>query len=82
MMFERNQFTFYKSFFTTIEELKTNKEKLQAYRLICAYALYGNEPDLQRFSGLCDPFWTEPAAGPKPVKKAVLLKQFVKASTS
>lgn len=48
MMFERNQFTFYKSFFTTIEELKTNKEKLQAYRLICAYAIYGNEPDLSQ----------------------------------
>lgn len=46
MMFERNQFTFYKSFFTTIEGLKTNKEKLQAYRLICTYALYGDEPDL------------------------------------
>ena len=47
MAFERNQFTFYKSFLTTIEGLKTNKEKLQAYRLICTYAIYGSEPDLE-----------------------------------
>ena len=46
MIFERNQFTFYKSYFTTIEEFKTNTEKLQAYRLLCAYALFGSEPDL------------------------------------
>ena len=43
---ERKQFTFYRSFFENIEALPTKKEKLQAYTLICDYALNGNEPDL------------------------------------
>ena len=43
---ERKQFTFYRSFWETIENLKTNKEKLQAYQLICGYALEKKEPDL------------------------------------
>lgn len=43
---ERKQFTFYQSFFENIEALQTNKEKLQAYQLICDYALHGIEPDL------------------------------------
>ena len=42
----RNQFTFYKSFLETIENLQTNKEKLQAYQILCDYALTQNEPDL------------------------------------
>jgi hypothetical protein len=36
---ERKQFTFYRSFWESIEKLPTNKEKLQAYQLICDYAL-------------------------------------------
>jgi len=42
----RKQFTFYSSFWETIENLPTNKEKLQAYQMICAYALTGQKPDL------------------------------------
>lgn len=44
---ERKQFTFYKSFYESIEKLPTNKEKLQAYQLICDYALTQKEPDLE-----------------------------------
>ena len=36
----RNQFTFYRSFYETIEKLPTNSAKLQAYRTLCQYALY------------------------------------------
>ncbi len=43
----RSQFTFYNSFWESIETLRTNKEKLQAYQLICRYALYGGEPELE-----------------------------------
>ena len=43
---ERNQFTFYSSFHKSIENLRSNKEKLQAYQLICNYALSGKEPDV------------------------------------
>ena len=41
----RKQFTFYRSFWEAIGKLTTNKEKLQAYEAICAYALNGTEPD-------------------------------------
>lgn len=43
----RNQFTFYRSFWESIEKLQTNKEKLQAYQLLCGYALEKKEPDLK-----------------------------------
>ena len=43
---ERKQFTFYKSFLDCIENLETNKEKLQAFLLISRYAIYGTPPDL------------------------------------
>lgn len=43
---QRNQFTFYRSFWETIENLQTNKEKLQAYQILCAYALNREEPQL------------------------------------
>ena len=43
----RKQFTFYGSFYESIEKLGTNKEKLQAYQLICGYALSGIEPELE-----------------------------------
>lgn len=42
----RNQFTFYRSFWENIEKLQTNKEKLQAYQLLCSYAFEKYEPDL------------------------------------
>ncbi len=43
---QRKQFTFYRSFFENIEALPTKKEKLQAFMLICDYALNGSEPNL------------------------------------
>ena len=47
---ERKQFTFYRSFFESIESMRTKKDKLDAYRMLCDYALNGNEPDLQNVS--------------------------------
>ena len=44
---ERKQFTFYRSFWESIEKLPTNKEKLQAYQLICGFGLCGIEPELE-----------------------------------
>ena len=43
---ERKQFTFYRSFWEAIENLQTNKEKLQAYQMLCDYALNQNLPQL------------------------------------
>lgn len=42
----RDRFTFYESFFNTIDHLQTNKEKLQAYESLCRYAFRGIEPDV------------------------------------
>lgn len=41
---KRKQFTFYRSFRDSIEQLPTNKEKLQAYQMLCNYALDREEP--------------------------------------
>ena len=49
---ERKQFTFYRSFFEAIEKMKTKKEKADAYRIICDYALNGKEPDAGSMSPL------------------------------
>ena len=43
---KRKQFTFYRSYWEAIENLQTNKEKLQAYQILCSYALEQKEPDL------------------------------------
>lgn len=43
---QRKQFTFYRSFWEAIEKLPTNKEKLQAFQMLCDYALNQNEPEL------------------------------------
>ena len=42
---KRNQFTFYRSFFDSIQRLKTKNEKLQAYEMLCRFALDGEMPD-------------------------------------
>ncbi len=42
----RKQFTFYRSFWEAIDNLPTNKEKLQAFQILCDYALNENEPQL------------------------------------
>ena len=44
---ERNQFTFYRSFYESIESLRTDKEKLQAYQAICQYAIYEKLPEAE-----------------------------------
>lgn len=49
---ERKQFTFYRSFYEAIEKIPTKKEKADAYRLLCDYALNGTEPDLSGASPL------------------------------
>ena len=41
---QRKQFTFYRSFYESIQNLKTNREKLQAYEILCKYALDGDLP--------------------------------------
>ena len=43
----RNQFTFYRSYHEAIQNMRTNKEKLQAYEVLCDYALFQIEPDLK-----------------------------------
>ena len=44
---QRKQFTFYRSFWESIENLPTNKEKLQAFEILCGYALDKIQPDLK-----------------------------------
>ena len=41
----RKQFTFYRSFYESIQKLPTKKEQLQAYTCLCEYALNGKLPD-------------------------------------
>ena len=43
---ERSQFTFYESFFKAISRIKKDSDRGKAYDAICAYALYGIEPDM------------------------------------
>lgn len=42
----RTQFTFYESFFKAIRRIKKKQDRADAYDMICAYALYQEEPDL------------------------------------
>lgn len=43
---ERTQFTFYESFFKAISRIKKDADRCKAYDALCAYALYGAEPDM------------------------------------
>nr|DAF68088.1 MAG TPA: hypothetical protein [Caudoviricetes sp.] len=45
-MAQRKQFTFYESFFKAIARIKKKQDRADAYDMICAYALYQTEPDL------------------------------------
>lgn len=47
---ERTQFTFYDSFFKAIRRIKKKADRADAYDAICAYALHGEEPDLEAMS--------------------------------
>lgn len=42
----RSQFTFYESFFKAISRIRQPADRASAYDVICAYALYGTEPDM------------------------------------
>lgn len=42
----RTQFTFYESFFKAVSRIKKKADRAVAYDILCAYALYGTEPDL------------------------------------
>ena len=46
----RGQFTFYLSFHQALSRIRWKKERCDAYDAICAYALYGAEPDFTRLS--------------------------------
>lgn len=43
---QRTQFTFYESFFKAITRIKKKQDRADAYDMICSYALYQIEPDL------------------------------------
>lgn len=47
---ERTQFTFYESFSRAIGRIKKKADRADAYDAICAYALYGTEPDIDKLS--------------------------------
>lgn len=45
---ERKQFTFYFSFYQAVSRIKNKAARCDAYDAICAYALTGNPPDLNK----------------------------------
>ena len=44
---KRKQFTFYLSFHETIRNFKTKNEQLQAYKVLCDYALLEKAPKME-----------------------------------
>lgn len=46
----RTQFTFYESFYKAISRIKKKADRADAYDIICAYALFQEEPDLDSVS--------------------------------
>ena len=42
----RSQFTFYESFYKAVSRIKKKADKADAFDVLCTYALYGAEPDL------------------------------------
>ena len=47
-MEERKQFTFYLSIFKALRKIKKKPDRADAYDAICAYALFGEDPDLDQ----------------------------------
>ena len=45
---ERSQFTFYESFFRAVSRIRKAADRAAAYDAICAYALYGTDPDMDK----------------------------------
>ena len=46
----RTQFTFYESFYKAISRIKKKADRADAYDIICSYALFQEEPDLDSVS--------------------------------
>ena len=46
----RTQFTFYVSFHEALSRIRKKADRCDAYEAICAYALYGEEPDAEKLS--------------------------------
>lgn len=46
----RTQFTFYESFYKAISRIKKKADRADAYDIICSYALFQEEPDLDSAS--------------------------------
>lgn len=46
----RTQFTFYESFYKAISRIKKKPDRADAYDIICSYALFQEEPDLDSVS--------------------------------
>lgn len=44
----RNQFTFYDSFYRAVKRIRKPADRAMAYDAICAYALTGEEPDIEK----------------------------------
>lgn len=44
---ERNQFTFYRSFFAALQKIRKKSARADAYDAICRYALNGEAPNLE-----------------------------------
>ncbi len=49
-MENRSQFTFYESFYNALRRIKKKADRAEAYDAICAYALFGTEPDMDALS--------------------------------
>ena len=45
---KRTQFTFYISFHEALRRIRNKSDRCDAYDAICAYALYGTEPDTEK----------------------------------
>lgn len=53
MGMDRGQFTFYASFFRAIQRIRKAADRAAAYDAICAYALSGVEPDMEKLPDSC-----------------------------
>lgn len=47
---DRTQFTCYESFYKAAKRMKKKADQADFWGAVCEYALYGNEPDLDKFS--------------------------------
>lgn len=49
---ERTQFTFYESFYKAAVRMESKEDQADFYNAVCAYALYGKDPDTNNMSGV------------------------------